>query len=432
MTTIGNIVLEAAEVTALLECVPGPVLLIRDSDTMVCSNAAAVELNAWFAGDDPSRELSAQLLTTMCLARSTPEQRQQATLTLQSPSLELRHFRPTVQHVLTPSSTETASTIIVLSQCADPEAALQSPPQINTAQTQLEEVQQQLLQADRMSSIGQLAAGVAHEINNPIGYIQSNLGILADYVTSLFRLLGAQESALRNPGRIPQADLMQIEDIRQQIDLDFLSKDLPMLLVESQEGIGRVRKIVNDLRDFSRAGQSDALVYADIHSGLDSTINIVWNDLKYKVELVRRYGEIPLIECLPSQLNQVFMNILVNAGHAIEGHGQIFVVTRADEHWVYVEISDTGKGISQEYLQRIFEPFFTTKVIGQGTGLGLSISYGIVKKHGGEIDVRSEIGVGTTFVIKLPINRSTAGQAIANPHGDVVRDNHRLPSHAMV
>jgi signal transduction histidine kinase len=202
--------------------------------------------------------------------------------------------------------------------------------------------------------------------------------------------------------------LMQIEEIRQQIDFEFLAKDLPMLLAESQEGITRVRKIVQDLREFSRAGHSEAWVVTDIHAGLESTINIVWNDLKYKVELVKHYGELPFIECLPSQLNQVFMNILVNAGHSIEERGQITIATRVVGEQVFVEISDTGKGIAREHLEHIFEPFFTTKPIGKGTGLGLSISYGIVKKHGGEIDVRSEVGVGTTFLIKLPVRQSHA------------------------
>ena len=144
---------------------------------------------------------------------------------------------------------------------------------------------------------------------------------------------------------------------------------------------------------------------ADLHAGLDSTLNIGWNDLKYKVELLKRYGDIPLVECLPSQLNQVFLNILVNAGHAIEQRGQITVATRAEGERVYIEISDTGKGIPEQHLARVFEPFFTTKPIGKGTGLGLSISYGIIKKHGGEIDVRSEVGVGTTFLIKLPVRQ---------------------------
>jgi len=144
----------------------------------------------------------------------------------------------------------------------------------------------------------------------------------------------------------------------------------------------------------------------------------VWNELKYKVELIKQYGELPPVECLPSQLNQVLMNILVNAGHAIEKRGTITIGTHAEGEFVYMSISDTGKGIAQEHLPRVFEPFFTTKPVGKGTGLGLSISYGIVRKHGGEIDVRSEVGVGTTFVIKLPIRQAPAAAESAPKPAD--------------
>ncbi len=190
-----------------------------------------------------------------------------------------------------------------------------------------------------------------------------------------------------------------------EIDFDFLASDLPTLLAESLEGIARVRKIILDLRDFSRAGHTEEWTLADIHAGIDSTINIVWNELKYKVELIKQYGELPLVECLPSQLNQVFLNILVNAGHAIEERGQIVIHTYAKGDRVYIAIFDTGRGIPEEHVGRIFEPFFTTKPIGKGTGLGLSISYGIIQKHGGDIDVRSEVGVGTTFLISLPVRQ---------------------------
>jgi signal transduction histidine kinase len=410
--------LDAQEVSALLDCVLGPVLLLRAGEAMVCSNASAVELHAWFTGSDPSRDLAQALAPAIPVAGSARRPDPQTiVLTLQC-APEVREYRATsqrvtAQRVAAPSPAQ-AATIIVLSLCTDSGTdAVRIKAQAEIAQAHLEDVQRQLLQADRMSSIGQLAAGVAHEINNPIGYIQSNLGTLTEYVTDIFRLFDAQEAALRHVRAAQPEQLAQIEEVRQEIDFDFLAKDVPQLLAESQEGIARVRKIVNDLREFSRAGHGDAWVYADIHSGLESTLNIVWNDLKYKVELFKRYADLPLIECLPSQLNQVFMNILVNAGHAIEERGQITLVTRADEHMVYVEISDSGKGIVEENRERIFEPFFTTKPVGKGTGLGLSISYGIVKKHGGEIDVRSEIGVGTTFLIKLPIHQPHPPNAVA-------------------
>ncbi|HSM99392.1 MAG TPA: ATP-binding protein [Rudaea sp.] len=279
----------------------------------------------------------------------------------------------------------------------------------NGTATQLRSVEEKLLQADKMASIGQLAAGIAHEINNPIGYIHSNLDTLGEYVGNLLQLMMAYDGLLRDA--IPDSDesRARINDIRQKFDFDFLINDLPMLLSESREGIERVRKIVEDLRDFSRAGYAEDWTMADIHRGLDSTLNIVWNDLKYKCEVRREYGDIPLIECRPSQLNQVFLNILVNAGQAIDAKGTITIVTGCDEDTVFVEITDNGKGIAPEDVSRIFDPFFTTKPVGQGTGLGLSLSYNIVRKHGGHIDVRSAPGAGATFRIVLPSRQLNRG-----------------------
>jgi two-component system NtrC family sensor kinase len=396
--------LDAASVNGLLDCVPGPILLLRADGTVICVNAAAHALEAWIKSDNPSLNLSGALAPAM-LARSNDSGKHTIPVSLRRSPMHVRQYQATMQRV------SRDAMAVALSLVAERENDAQS----EIAQARLEDVQRQLLQADRMSSIGQLAAGVAHEINNPIGYIQSNLGTLSQYITNLFQLLGVQETALRHLGTLQPDLMLQIQQMRQEIDFEFLAKDLPMLLTESQEGIARVRKIVQDLREFSRAGHAEAWVFADIHAGLESTINIVWNDLKYKVELVKHYGQLPLVECLPSQLNQVFMNILVNAGHAIEDRGQITIATRADEQRVYVEISDSGKGIAEEHLQRIFEPFFTTKPVGKGTGLGLSISYGIVQKHGGAIDVRSEPNIGTTFLITLPIRQPHLDSASATP-----------------
>ncbi len=396
--------LGAEDLEALLDCVPHPVLLIGADGALIHGNDSSRELHAWMKQEGRARDLAAELCAMAGIAG--PVDSPLPMIALKS-AAEVRRYRVT-------SQTVGKSGAKMISLAPELDKDLPHPlVDAEIARARLENVQQQLLQADRMSSIGQLAAGVAHEINNPIGYIQSNLGTLSEYVSNLFRLLSAQDSALRMGTARPE-QLIQIEEIRQQIDFEFLSKDLPALLSESQEGISRVRKIVQDLREFSRAGHSEAWVAADIHVGLESTINIVWNDLKYKVELIKHYGELPLIECLPSQLNQVFMNILVNAGHAIEERGQITISTRAAAQQVFVEISDTGKGIAREHLERIFEPFFTTKPVGKGTGLGLSISYGIVKKHGGEIDVRSEVGVGTTFLIRLPVRQLENKVAAAN------------------
>ncbi len=187
--------------------------------------------------------------------------------------------------------------------------------------------------------------------------------------------------------------------------MDYLKEDIPALLKESRDGIVRVKQIVADLKDFSRVDSTQEWEWADIRTGLNSTLNIVSNEIKYRADVVKEYGELPRIKCLPPQLNQVFMNLLVNAAQATpEGkHGTITIRCGAEADGVWVEISDTGAGIPEKILKQIFDPFFTTKPIGKGTGLGLSLSYGIVQKHGGTIKVASEVGVGTTFRISLPI-----------------------------
>ncbi|HJV93849.1 MAG TPA: ATP-binding protein [Azonexus sp.] len=261
----------------------------------------------------------------------------------------------------------------------------------------VEAAQQQLLQSEKMAAIGQLAAGVAHEINNPIGFVNSNLGTLKTYIERLMKLLDAYESVAEG------GDPAQLEAARRAADLEFLREDLPSLLNESHEGLSRVTKIVQDLKDFSHVDQAE-LQDADLNAGLESTLNVVWNEIKYKAEVVRELGDIPHVPCVPSQINQVFMNLLVNAAQAIEKRGKIFVRSGLANDFVWFEIEDTGKGMTDELQQRIFEPFFTTKPVGKGTGLGLSISYDIVvKKHGGRLDVSSTPGVGTRFKIWLPI-----------------------------
>jgi signal transduction histidine kinase len=266
--------------------------------------------------------------------------------------------------------------------------------------------QEKLLQSETLASIGQLAAGVAHEINNPIGYVHSNLGSLQEYLHSLFALIDAYERALRSPD--PRAMIPEIDQTRSRLDIDFISRDLPQLMTESREGIERVTRIVKDLKDFSRSERDESWKLVDLHAGLESTLNIIWNELKYNTTLEKHYGTLPLVECLPSELNQVFMNILINAGQAIGERGSIRVETGHDGDEVWVEIADSGPGIPVEAQQRIFDPFFTTKPVGKGTGLGLSISYGIVAKHHGRIDVDSQIGEGSRFRIVLPVRQPVA------------------------
>jgi two-component system NtrC family sensor kinase len=193
--------------------------------------------------------------------------------------------------------------------------------------------------------------------------------------------------------------------------MSYLKEDVPALMNESKDGISRVKKIVQNLKDFSHADTSDEPQWANLHTGIDSTLNIVWNEIKYKAEVNKAYGDIPDIQCLPSELNQVFMNMLVNAAHAIEERGVISIRTGQEGDQVWVEIADSGKGIEEANIKRIFDPFFTTKPVGKGTGLGLSLSYSIVQKHHGRIDVSSEVGKGTVFRIWLPIAQEGNGKA---------------------
>ncbi|GAB1393300.1 hypothetical protein MASR1M60_14630 [Rhodocyclaceae bacterium] len=265
----------------------------------------------------------------------------------------------------------------------------------------LEEAHNQLLQSEKMASIGQLAAGVAHELNNPIGFVHSNLGTLKTYVDDIFQIATVCEVAAQQAAN-PDG-FARIQAIKREKDFDFLKTDIYQLLNESVDGLQRVKKIVQDLKDFSRPGEAE-WQWADLNQGIESTLNIVWNELKYKCAITKQYGDLPRVHCLIAQLNQVFMNLLVNAAQAIEHQGEITIATRAlDAATVEVRISDTGKGIKPEHLNRLFDPFFTTKPVGKGTGLGLSIAWGIIEKHHGKIEVASEVGKGTTFIITLPV-----------------------------
>jgi two-component system, NtrC family, sensor kinase len=268
----------------------------------------------------------------------------------------------------------------------------------------LESAHVQLLQSEKMASIGQLAAGVAHEINNPVGFVNSNLGTLGKYISSMFNVISAYEAAEEKVG---SGTCPEVAQIKKAVDFNYLKEDIPSLMKESQDGLARVTRIVQDLKDFSHVEEAN-WQQANLEQGLDSTLNVVANELKYKAQVVKQYAGLPSVECMPSQLNQVFMNMLVNAAQAIEQKGVITVRTGNNGDEVWVEVEDTGKGIPPENLSRIFDPFFTTKPIGKGTGLGLSLSYGIVQKHHGRIEVKSEVGKGSTFRVWLPVRQKHA------------------------
>jgi signal transduction histidine kinase len=276
--------------------------------------------------------------------------------------------------------------------------------ELTAEKIELKQAQSQLVQADKMASIGLLAAGVAHEINSPIGYIFSNLGTLEKYVQDTINMLNLYEQA---ESKITDSAIVAtLNEAKTELDIVFMKVDIFALMAESREGIIRVKKIVQDLKDFSHREINEEWHFTDLHKCLDSTLNIINNEIKYKADLIREYGDIPPVECFPSQLNQVFMNLLVNAAHAIEERGTIKISTgrHGDEVWICV--ADTGKGVAPEHVSKIFDPFFTTKPVGEGTGLGLSLSYRIVQNHHGRIEVQSEPGKGATFCVWLPITQT--------------------------
>jgi two-component system NtrC family sensor kinase len=271
---------------------------------------------------------------------------------------------------------------------------------LGKAYKELQATQAQVIHNEKMASIGQLAAGVAHEINNPIGFVSSNLGTLGKYLERLTSFMTSQARVVEDAAS-PEAQ-QELAALRQSLKIDRIVPDIGKLISESRDGTNRVHKIVQDLNTFSRVDQGESKV-TDLIECLESAINIVLNELKYKATLKRDYGYIPPINCYPQKLNQVFMNLLVNAGHSIESQGFITITTWSDNDTAYVSIADTGCGIAPEHLNRIFEPFFTTKEVGKGTGLGLSISYDIILKHHGQITVESTVGAGTTFTVRLPL-----------------------------
>ncbi|MBF4694176.1 ATP-binding protein [Fusibacter ferrireducens] len=265
----------------------------------------------------------------------------------------------------------------------------------------------QLIHQEKMASIGQLAAGVAHEINNPMGFIISNIALLQGYIEKLMAYINTMESTLGRFEGTPvtpehialiQSDL---NAVKERLEIEYIQDDVVDLLVETLEGTNRVKNIVQELKVFSRSEVEET--QADLNEALDNVLNIIWSELKYKVEIVKDYGELPLTYCHVDQLKQVFINLLINAAHAIQVNGTITIKTYERDDRILILISDTGKGIPESIISKIFDPFFTTKEIGEGTGLGLSISYEIIKSHEGTLSVESTVGEGTTFTISLPV-----------------------------
>ena len=263
----------------------------------------------------------------------------------------------------------------------------------------------QLLQSEKMAAIGQLAAGVAHEINNPVGFVKSNLKSLEDYFNELMPAIENLNKIFKSniKNKIPPRDTLEnMRDYFAAIDLDFILGDIPDLLKDCIEGTDRIGKIVTDMKNFAHPG-SNRPKLSNINQCIESTLNVIRNDIKYKAEIEKDFGEIPEIICLPQKLNQVFMNLLINAAQAIKDKGKIYIKTLSNKEFLEIHIADTGKGIKKDDIPKIFDPFFTTKPVGKGTGLGLNVAYNIIKMHNGKIEVKSEVGKGTHFTISLPI-----------------------------
>lgn len=289
------------------------------------------------------------------------------------------------------------------------EELLKNNEELEKTYTDLKSAHSQILQQEKMASIGQIAAGVAHEINNPVGYIMSNLGTLRKYLDRLSEFIKVQSETIdvfkkerEGEGPALTMSLQKTDAARKTLKVDYIMVDASNLLKESLAGSGRIKEIVQDLKSFSHVDNAEIKMH-DINEGIRKTINVIWNELKYKAKVVQEYGAIPLTRCNLGNLNQVFMNILLNAVQAIEKEGTITIRTWSDDMHILISISDTGCGIPKEIMNKIFDPFFTTKDVGKGTGLGLSVSYDIIKKHDGEISIQSEVGKGTIFTIKIPV-----------------------------
>lgn len=268
--------------------------------------------------------------------------------------------------------------------------------ELEKANSEIQEAQSRLIHSSKMVSLGQLVAGVAHELNNPIGFIYSNMTHLREYSEKLLKLADVAE---HQPEKLVEA--------KKNLDIDFIREDLPKLVASCEDGARRTRDIVLGLRNFSRLEESK-LKEIDINESIDSTLNLLAGEIKNRLQIVKDYGSIPLVSCYANQVNQVIMNILSNAAQAVDGNGNIWISTRLIERiarpkMVQISFQDSGHGMTNDVMEKIFDPFFSTKGVGQGTGLGLSISYGIIKSHGGDITVKSQIGIGTEFIVTLPV-----------------------------
>jgi two-component system, NtrC family, sensor kinase len=270
-------------------------------------------------------------------------------------------------------------------------------------------LQKRLLQSAKLASIGELAAGVAHEINNPLGFVMSNCNTLARYVATLKDYIIQLDKTYLTETKQTSQDIQTIQSAKVDMDIDFILQDQSELLKETLDGLNRVSKIVRDLKTFARA-DGDAAEQCEINSLIENALNLARNEIKYNLKIKKNFSQIPNVTGFPGQLVQVFTNMFVNAAHAVKEKGELTITTGVTDKVIRISIADNGEGISEKNIARIFDPFFTTKAPGKGTGMGLSISYGIIERHSGSISVKSEVGVGTEFIIELPFDSSTKAE----------------------
>lgn len=275
--------------------------------------------------------------------------------------------------------------------------------QLESTVKELRTTQQQLIQSEKMASIGQLAAGVAHEINNPIGYSISNLSMLSEYIDSFLML---DELMIAHLPSLASRDIAQAyQQLREQEDIDYIKGDIKSMLAETDKGLNRVKEIVSNLNKVSHSGTFEKEP-CDINALIDESLKVVWNELKYCLTVSKHFKQLPKVYCHPGEINQVLLNLFINAAHATKDKGVLDISTgivkKEGKGYLTIEISDHGVGIPQEIINKIFDPFFTTKPVGVGTGLGLSVSFGIIEKHEGKLEVTSKENEGTTFTIYLP------------------------------
>lgn len=277
--------------------------------------------------------------------------------------------------------------------------------ELENANNELKNAQAMIVHSEKMRSLGQLVAGITHEINNPINFIHGNLIHLKNYSIALIEIINLYESFEND---LSEDKRQELQIIKEKLEIDFLKKDLPLLINSCYEGTERTKNIILDLKNFSRL-EEIVINSINLSKEIDTTLNILHNKIKDRIEIIKEYDEnIPPIEGYGGQLNQVFMNILDNACYAIKEKGTIWIRLRKTENDVIIEFEDSGCGMNQEQMRKIFEPFFTTKPVGSGTGLGMSISYKVIQQHNGFISVDSVEGKGTKFLIRLPVRMESS------------------------